>query len=77
MGVKRYRIGEMATSLKKRPAVWSNDLNRTYDLLSPGEVVMVVQDEDDSGWVRVVTRRGIAGLVHRTNLTQLCSVEES
>ena len=77
MGVKRHRIGEMATSLKKRPAVWSNDLNHTYDLLSPGEVVMVVQDEDDSGWVRVVTRRGIVGLVHRTNLTQSCSVEES
>jgi len=77
VGVKRHRIGEMATSLKKRPAVWSNDLNHTYDLLSPGEVVMVVQDEDDSGWVRVVTRRGIVGLVHRTNLTQSCSVEES
>ena len=77
MHAGKYGVGEMATSLKKRPAVWSNDLNHTCDLLSTGEVVMVVQDEDSFGWVRVVTRRGIVGLVHRTNLTKLCSREES
>ena len=40
-----------------------------------GEVGMVLDIEDDYGWIVVMSPRGIAGLIHCSNLKRLNDME--
>lgn len=51
--------------------VWGSDLTSTLDLIQQGDIALVVEASDRYGWTRVMTARGIAGLVHRNNLQRL------
>ena len=69
----RYIIGELVTPKRSdfETAVWTDDMNDSRDSVKKGEVITVLHSEDDYGWVRVMTRRGITGIIHRTNLARL------
>jgi hypothetical protein len=44
-------------------------------MIARGEVGMVLDAEDDYGWVVVMSPRGIVGLIHCSNLRRLYDVE--
>lgn len=66
----RYVPGEL---LVPRPvnkygtAVWDHGMVDVVGHIPNGEFATALH-EDDYGWVRVVTCRGIVGIIHRTNL---------
>jgi hypothetical protein len=49
--------------------IWHDGLNEEVDRMHANEVMTVVGDQDEYGWIRVLTPRGVVGYVHRTNVT--------
>jgi hypothetical protein len=48
--------------------IWHDGLNEEVDRMHANEVMTVVGDQDEYGWIRVLTPRGVVGYVHRTNV---------
>jgi len=51
--------------------VWGDDLASVIDSLESKELVTAVKCEDDCGWTRVMTSRGLVGFIHRNNLRRI------
>ena len=49
-------------------AVWNDRMDGSVAHVPDGELVTAIKNEDEYGWVRVLTREGVSGIVHRTNL---------
>ncbi len=62
--------GELVQA-RSRVHVWDRDLAEACDVVSVGELATVVEDEDEYGWVGILTGRGCVGLLHRNNLLQI------
>ena len=56
--------------------VWREGLTAEVDKVQSNELMTVVEDQDEYGWIRVITPRGVIGLIHKTNvreaLVKLC-----
>jgi hypothetical protein len=56
--------------------VWHEGLTAEVDKVQSNELMTVVEDQDEYGWIRVITPRGVIGLIHKTNvreaLVKLC-----
>ena len=48
--------------------IWQDGLNEEVDRMRANEVMTVVGDQDEYGWIRVLTPRGVIGYVHKTNV---------
>lgn len=62
--------GELVRS-RSRVHVWDRDLADATDAMCVDELATVVEDEDEYGWVGVLTGRGRIGLLHSNNLLQI------
>jgi hypothetical protein len=71
----KYVAGELITvkGVLSETAVWNDKLDNSYEKIKYGEVITVVNNEDDCGWVRIITCRGFVGIVHRSNLKRFSS----
>lgn len=75
----RYRMGDMLiprASNKYGTAVWDDTMSDAIEVIPDGDITIVVRTEDDYGWVRVLTRHGVVGFVHRTNLAMAPPVKK-
>lgn len=52
-------------------SIWTGDLGNSCDSMVEGEIATVVDDEDEYGWVTVLSPRGSIGLIHSSNLKKL------
>lgn len=52
-------------------AVWDAGLENGLDVIQHDEISLVIKDTDDYGWTRIVTPRGICGIVHQGNLKRI------
>ena len=66
----KYLAGELITvkGMLSETSVWNDKLDNSYEKVKYGEVITVVNNEDDYGWVRVITCRGVVGIIHSSNL---------
>ena len=63
-----FSRGELLTAVGGTTTVWAEGLSRGLDVIQIDDLVMVVESTDVQGWTQVMTRRGIRGYVHRSNL---------
>lgn len=56
-------------------SLWTADLSEACDAMIQGEVGMVLDVEDDYGWIVVMSPRGIVRLIHCSNLKRLNDME--
>ena len=70
MARHRFLRGELVRA-RSRVHVWDRDLAEACDAVGVGELATVVEDEDEYGWVGVLTGRGCVGLLHSNNLLHL------
>ena len=65
-----YKIGDLVLTHYHEfgTAVWADNLETGLDVLEHDELAIVVKKGDYQGWVRVVTPRGVCGIVHEGNL---------
>lgn len=74
--MSRFKVGEILSSKERTfgTAVWNfTNLNEAVDAIDADEIVTVVKPEDDYGWVRILTPRGVVGVVHRHNIKRASS----
>lgn len=70
MARHRFLRGELVRA-RSRVHAWDRDLAEACDVVGAGELATVVEDEDEYGWVGVLTGRGCVGLLHSNNLLQI------
>lgn len=66
----KFLRGELVRA-RSRVHVWDRDLAEATDAVGVGELATVVEDEDEYGWVGIITGRGRVGLLHSNNLLRL------
>jgi hypothetical protein len=73
--------GSMITTkegIQRSVIVWDDGLTGEVDKICINELVTIVRDQDEYGWIKVLTPRGTIGFVHKTNvrspLVELCKV---
>ena len=49
--------------------VWHDGLTQEADKICMNELMTIVRDQDEYGWIKVLTPRGVVGYVHKTNVT--------
>ena len=67
-------VGELVCVMNSI-SLWTADLSEACDTMIQGEVGMVLDIEDDYGWIVVMSPRGIVGLIHCSNLKRLYDME--
>jgi hypothetical protein len=48
--------------------IWHDGLTEEVDKVRMNELMTIVGDQDEYGWIRVLTPRGVIGYVHKTNV---------
>jgi hypothetical protein len=65
-------------SFRRSVIVWNDGLTEEVDKICKNELVTIVKDQDEYGWIKVLTPRGAIGFIHKTNvqapLVELCKV---
>lgn len=52
-------------------SVWVDDLSNACDSMKGSEVGIVLAVDDDFGWIKILSPRGVVGLIHQTNLKKI------
>ena len=71
--MSRFKAGELLR-IKQHAfgtVIWTEDLMRATDGIDNHELLITITPENDSGWTKVLSPRGIEGYAHRNNILRL------